>query len=160
MPNIERFKGSFNQLARPNRFRIYGFQMPTDLEMLGKGSTLPSTNVGAMDINYQGRIIKSDGDRTYEDFTFTVYGDDTMRLRRELEAWSNVYNDPIANAGVADKRDGTIQLLGRDDSVSIEFKIFGAVITNIGQVDLDWGTNDTPLEFPITLAYDYHLIVG
>lgn len=158
MPNIEQFKGAFNNLARTNRFRLRGFLLPNTIEVLGKGATLPATTIGVIDVNYQGRIIKMDGDRNYEDFSMTIYNDERMGLRREFERWSNNYNDPIANVGGPDKRDGYIELLGRADEVLIEFQIVGAVCTSVGNADLDWGTNDTALEIPITLSYDYHIV--
>ena len=159
MPNIETFKGQFTNLARMNRFKVSGFGLDASLEYFAKGATLPATIVPAMDVNYQGRIVKLDGDRTYEPFELTIYGDEQMLIRKQFEEWNNTYNDPVANVGTLVKEQGFIRQMNRDGSVAQTFEFFGAICTNIASVALDWGTNDTPLEFSVTIDYDYHLIV-
>lgn len=157
MPNIENFKGKFQEIARPNRFRCYGFGI-TDMQWLAKGAQLPSTTIGILDLNYMGRIIKMDGDRTYEDFTITIYGDRDMRIRREFETWNNRYNDPVLNTGATEKRDGFVELLDRQGLVVQRWEIIGALCSSIEAIDLGWENNDTALEFTVTLAYDYHRV--
>lgn len=159
MPNIEIFKNRFKNLARMNRFKVSGFGFGDNISFFAKGANLPAAVVPAMDVNYQGRIIKLDGDRTYEPFELTVYGDENMAIRKQFERMSEAYNDPIQNAGTMIKVDGFITLLNRDDSISTRYQFFGSLITNVASVALDWGTNDSPLEFTVTIDYDYHLIV-
>lgn len=164
MPNINEFTGKYRNLSRVNRFRVEGFNIAgggQDLQFFAKGATLPATNVGVLDVPYQGRLIKLDGDRTYEDFTITIMDNEGMGLRRQFEEWSNEYNDPENNVSNQDfaYRTGFVTLLGRDDSESIKFEIVDAVCYNVAQVDLGWDQNDQILEFQVTIGYNYHRIV-
>lgn len=160
MPNIETFKGQFKNLARMNRFKVEVIGLDTSLKYFAKGANLPGTNVPAMDVPYQGRVVKLDGDRVYEPFEMTVYGDEKMKIRKQIEAWMLTYNNPITNVGTLVKTEAFVSLMNRDGSVNTKFILHGCVITNVASVAMDWGSNDQPLEFNVTIDYDYHLIVS
>lgn len=159
MVSISDFTSRYKNVARVNRFKLTGFGVNKDLEFFAKGAMLPATNIGTLDVPYQGRIAKYDGDRTYEDFTFTVMDNEDMELRKDFETWNNEYNSPEENVGAFEYREGYVELLKRDGGNSIKFHIINAVCLNVAQVDLAWDSNDQPLEFQVTLSYNWHEIV-
>lgn len=159
--NIENFKGSVRDLARPNRFEVT-LARAGDLQFTAKGTDVPPNTVDAMDVNYQGRIIKFTGDRTNPDWTLTVYGKESYETYNAFEQWMVQINDPVANVSAAPsavKEDGIIKQLGRDGSTLKQWKLVGAFPIELGSLPFDWSSNSTPLEFSVTLAYDYALPV-
>lgn len=157
--NIENFKGAFNDLARPNRFEII-LSRGGNLQFFAKATTVPNISTPAMDANYQGRIIKLPGDRENPDWTITVYGSTSYDIYRAFRQWHFDQNDPVSNTGgppTSIKEDGLIKHLGRDGAVLNTWKIVGCFPTDLGSLPLDWGSNNTPLEFEVTLAFDYWL---
>ena len=65
MPNIQDFKGSFDDLARANRYRVSGFGAPRGMQYMARTASAPASTIGTVEAPYQGRIIKLPGDRTY-----------------------------------------------------------------------------------------------
>ena len=164
MPNINEFTGKYKNMSRVNRFRVEGFNIQGgggELEFFAKGATLPSTQIGVVNVPYHGREIKLDGDRVYDDITFTIMDNERMGLRKQFQEWNEEYNDPEENKSQMpfSYRSGFITLLGRDDAESTKFEIVDAVCYNVGEIDLDWSSNDQLLEFPVTIGFNYFKIV-
>lgn len=162
---IETFKGRVQDLARPNRFTIGGGGLDGELEFLAKGGSLPSATLGIMPVPYMGREIKYAGDRVYDDWDVTVYQDgQSGRIRRAIDTWMRVALEHDANTGATDnalyKKPMVVTQLNRQGLPLIIYVLHGCFPTSLGQLDLEWGTNDTPAEFPVTFAYDWHQIVG
>lgn len=157
--SIDNFTGAFADLARPNRFKVIVGALGGSLEFLCKGASAPAMTVGPMDANYQGRIVKLAGDRTYVDWSITVYGAVDYAIYNSLKNWSNTINDPSSNrsAGAQSeyKSDATVFQLDRTDSIVYTWNLKGVWPTEVGQIDFDWATNDTPLEFTVNFAFDY-----
>jgi hypothetical protein len=157
--DIEQFKGAFSDLARPNRFQVI-LSRAGNLQFFCKATTVPGNHVAAADVNYQGRIVKLPGDRENPDWTVTVYSDTTYAVYQAFQAWLKDINDPEGNTGntpAGVKADGIINHLGRDDAVINSWQIVGCLPTELGSVELDWGTNNTVSSFTVTLANDYVL---
>lgn len=164
MSGINQFKGSFLDLARPNRFEVSASVLGGGLRFFAKGAQLPGATLGVMEVPYMGRNIKLAGDRVYADFELTVYMDDRGAVRKAVEAWQETAlgheNNIGASAHLQYKEDVTVKLLNRQDSVIQEYKLIGCFPTEIGALDMQWDSNDTPAEFAITLAYDYYETEG
>ena len=157
MTAIDTFTGAFNDLARPNRFKVICARLG-DVSALAKAATAPAQTVGQLDANYQGRIVKLAGDRTYADWTATFYGTDSYQIYRLATVWSTQINTPDGNTSAqpnAYKAPATVMQLDRTGSPIHTWNLIGVWPTEVGQVDFDWGTNDTPLEFTVTFAFDY-----
>lgn len=159
MVDITSVKGSFENLLRPNRFKVVGFGLDQDLEFFAQSSSLPASNIGTVEVPFQGRTIKIPGDRTFDEWTITVREDNSASLRKNLEAWMAEANEIITNVGVNDvesiKRDGQIILLDRGGSEALEYNLIGAWPSNIGDLDLSWDENDSIATYDITIQYDY-----
>lgn len=157
--NVDNFKGSFQSLARPTLFRVSGFGMPENLDFMCKAAQLPASTLGMIEVPYMGRKIKIAGDRTYEDWTITIFINKDWELKDAFENWVKEINDPVENVGSgahADyKRDGKVDQLDMNGDVIASYNIVGAFPTNIAAIELAFDTNDTVEEMTITLAYDY-----
>lgn len=154
--NVDSFKASFNDMARPNKFEVI-LARAGNLQFMAKGTEVPGNSVDPMDVNYMGRIVKLPGDRQNPDWTITVYGRDTFENYNAFADWLEEINQVRGNVSAppsAVKEDGIIRQLGRDGSVLRTWKILGCFPTELGNVSYDWGNNSTPLEFTVTLAND------
>lgn len=158
MVDITRVKGSFENLARSNRFRVAGFGLDGTLEFFAQATSLPASTLGVVEVPYQGRVIKIPGDRTYDEWTITVRDTPELSLRRDFEDWHYESNQPFSNVGInaveATKREGQIHLLDRAGNEGIEYTIVGAWPSSIGEVDLSWDENDSIATYDITLQLD------
>lgn len=157
--SIDNFTGQFSDLARPNRFKVIVGALGGSLEFLCKATSAPAMTVGPLDANYQGRIVKLAGDRTYADWNITVYGAVDYNIYNAMKNWSDQINDPRSNVSAGSqseyKSDATVFQLDRTDSIIYTWNLRGVWPTEVGQIDFDWATNDTPLEFTATFAFDY-----
>lgn len=155
--NIEEFKASFSDLARPNRFEVFVPRIG-DTRMLAKGTSAPGQQVDGMDTNFQGRIVKLPGDRTQADWTVTFYGDNSYNHYRALKRWSEEINGPESNSSAppsAIKSDARVVQLDRQGGRLFDWVIVGCFPTDLAQIEFGWDQNSAPLEFQATFAFDY-----
>jgi len=161
MSNVEQFKGSFSEMARPNRFGVSGFGLGGQLQFLAKGASLPSATLSPAEAWYAGRSVKLAGDRQYPDWTVTMYQDIDAILYQNFQLWQQETLDHVSNLGWnswADyKRDGQVVQYDREGFAIVGFTLIGAIPTELGALDLASDSNDTPSEFPVTLAFDYFI---
>lgn len=161
MPNINDFKGSFKDMARPTRFKVYGFGADRQLEFLCKAAQLPGSSLGVVPVPFHGRKIQIAGDRIYNEWTITVMNDDTMNIKKYFEDWSHKINAPEENVGVNVvedyKEDGWVEQLAIDDAVIAKYKLVGCWPSEVAPVELSWESNDAVSEFTVTLQMDYWL---
>ena len=151
--------------ARPNLFEcgIVGQGMPANFNLLCKISTIPPSTMGVVEVPYFGRMVKVPGNRTFDNLSVTVINDEDMAIRLAVETWMNKMNTHVGNKSEDPntlQATMTIQHHGRDGTESIGGESSGWVFTNIfpvalGEIGLDWGSNDTIEEFTIDFAYDF-----
>lgn len=157
--DINNFKGSFKNLARPTLFRVTGFGANNQLEFLCKAAQIPGETIGIIEVPYMGRKIKVGGDRIYTEWTITILNDEAYTLRTYFEDWTDLINDPESNVGSAIiesyKQDGFIEQLGSDDSVIAKYKLIGCFPSEVSPIDVSFESNDTVEEFTVTLQLDY-----
>ena len=158
--NIEIFKGSFDNVARPNLFQVSGFGLPADLELRVKAASLPVETMGTIEVPHQSRRVKLPGDRTYEPWTITVINTTDFNVYDAFIDWNRSLNSPIANvgnSGNSNKRDGLVEQLDTFNSVVKSIEIRGAFPAIIGAIELDWENQNAIETFEVTMEYDYHL---
>lgn len=136
------------------------------LNFMCRATTLPTSSLTAIDVNYQGRVVKLAGVRpAFEDWTVTVINDEDMKIRRDLENWMELINGTESN-----RRNGGVNndmATYKCDNVRVEslsktgeetviggYELIGAFPTNLGEVTLDW-SNDTIQEYTVTFSFDY-----
>jgi hypothetical protein len=127
------------------------------LEFAAKGSQLPSSELGIMEVPYRGRKLKVPSQRSFAEWTCTVMETRQMQLRAMFEEWMNTLDgsstgarDPSKLFDIEVKIDD-----GRGNDV-IGFTLYGAFPSAIGQVDLSFDEQTAPLEYQVTFNYSYH----
>jgi hypothetical protein len=150
--------------ARPNLFKVtipglgVGEQGAGSL-VLCKGAALPASVIGQIDVPFRGRQFKVAGDRTFENWTVTVFNDTSFKIRAALEAWMNTINGHASGEGNPDpnayQRDLTVEQLGRDNTTLRSYVIYSAFPVNLGAIDLSYDSNDAVQEYTVEFAYQY-----
>jgi hypothetical protein len=172
--NVNQFRTSLQfDGARPNLFEVQ-LSFPSYVQgaavaaakstFMVKTAALPGSTLGMVTIPYFGREVKVAGNRTFADWSVTVINDEDFAIRKAMESWVRGINDNVGNIRAATAR--TSQQYGVDAIVTHfdkqgkrivggQYKFVGMFPTDISQIDLDWGSNDTIEEFTVNFAYQY-----
>ena len=159
--------------ARANLFRVdldpagpIGSGLTNKLSFLCKGSSVPASTLGIVNVNFRGRVLKIAGDRTFADWSITVINDHNWEIRTAFEEWSNKINHYIDNvsavgtAAVASAEkytnDGTVHHLGRDGSIVASYVMRDCWPSEIAAIDLNYDSTDAIEEFTVTLQYQWY----
>jgi hypothetical protein len=177
MPTLNEFRNNFFGV-RPNRFLVET-RWPTavrspdlsDLFIYVKGADLPGSNIGTINLAWQGRIIKFAGERQYSDWVINVYDSNipAKDLRTGFEAWMealdgrnthqlnyNLVSDWVIR--YSDVSPGTTQTPTNTQSpanFNKAVKLKNCWPTDIGAITLNYDVSDTFSEFTVQIAYDY-----
>jgi hypothetical protein len=181
MFNVDNFRTSMQfDGARPNLFEVV-LQFPSYVQLgsqatalsrfFVKSASLPGSTIGAVTVPYFGREVKVAGNRTYQDWSVTVLNDEDFTIRNAFEAWHTGINS--AKENLRSPRAVTTSPLTPGTSYAVDAEVYqyskaggkpikkyrfvGMFPNDLGAIDLDWGTNDTVEEFPVTLSYQYWL---
>lgn len=172
--NINTFKanGLVYGGARPSLFNItltvpagIGIDNVTvqKFTLVAKAANLPASTITTFDVGYFGRKIKLAGDRTFTDWNVTVMNDEDFSVRAMFELWSNAMNRLESNVrdSAIDtelyKSDFQIAQYAKTGEKIREYTMYGAFPTTIGEIGLDWDSQNSIETFPVTFAYDYWL---
>ena len=168
MANINEFKSRLRGGgARANQFKVTlpfpGYASvggeTSDLAFLCSATALPGQTVGQVAIPFRGRVLNIAGDRTFEPWTITVLNDTDFKLYRAFERWMNGINNMTDNEGIANPADyqvdGFIDHLDRNGSTLKSYTYRGLFPTALGNIDLNYATNDAIEEFSVTFNYQY-----
>jgi len=156
--------------ARPNLFEVSmpfpAFAAPgnsqTKLTFMCKTAALPGSAVGVVPVTYFGRELKFVGNRSFQDWTITIINDEDFGIRNAFERWMNGINshnlnvrNPLALSPLGYSVDGEVTQFGKAGNSLKKYKFVGLFPTDLSQIDVDWGSNDTIEEFSVTLAYQW-----
>jgi hypothetical protein len=169
MANIEFFKANMTGGgARANQFEVV-MNFPA-IAMAGeaqrkftymcKATSLPGSTIGEVEVPYRGRKLWLAGDRTYEDWTTTVFNDTDFSIRNAMERWidgmdrtllevTNVTN-PLLYQSSAE-----VHQLDRNGTRLKSYNFFGMWPSVLAPVELAYDSNDAIEEFDITWKYNY-----
>ena len=166
---LSEFTGKFKGGARPNLFKVAIAEGPSyiqdvneNMEILGQGASLPAATIGEIIVPYMGRQHKIPGNRTFDNLSITVLNDENMDIRNDFEFWmgqfnSHEYNDSTYSAGNSGM--GTFVITHNNREMSSggdkKWEFVNVFPIALGEIGLDWGSNDTIEEFTVDLAYDY-----
>ncbi|QHJ79054.1 MAG: hypothetical protein [Caudoviricetes sp.] len=150
---------SNGDLARPNLFEIEIPFLGRDIKFKCKAGSMPAAVTDPVIVGYQNKKIKLGGDRTFEDWTITVYNDSNHDVRQQFLDWQaqvhaldrQIYGE---NPDVY-KKEAMVSQLNRQAEVTAVHTIYGTWPTNVGEVALDWDTNNEVETFEVTLSVDY-----
>jgi len=180
--SIEEFKSNLaNGGVRPTMFEVQ-ISFPSVIQNLDqqeltekstflvKGATLPGSQIGVIEVPFRGRKMKVSGDRTFADWETTIFSDTDYKLRNTIEKWSEIIQNhnyalglnqlesgTSQNDGSADGYFGTaiVRQLDRQGRQLKTYQFNGVWPTNIGDIALEFGTNDTIAEYSCTWAVQY-----
>ena len=157
--------------ARPNLFSV-SLTFPNNIANAGvagqkvtfmaKAAQLPGSTIGTVPIYYFGREMKFAGNRTFADWTLQIINDEDFTIRNSLESWMNAINSHsgnVRNAAAGGPSgytvDATVTQYGKTGEALKTYKFVGLFPLDIGAIDLDWGSNDSIEEYPVTFAYQW-----
>ena len=127
---------------------------------LVKAANIPASVVGVVNVPYRGRQLKIAGDRTFEPWTVTVLNDQSIKFRAFFEAWSSniqALQQNFQNSNtIADYQSvAKVRQMDRKGNIIRTYRFEGIWPSNISAIELDWGTNDTPEEYPVEFQVQY-----
>jgi len=156
--------------ARPNLFQVeMNFPLFANagnadeiIRFFCKTAGLPGSTVNSVPIQYFGREIKVAGNRTFADWTITIINDEDFVIRNAFERWMAALNshstnlrNNIARSATSYGVDAVVRQYGKTGNEIKSYKFIGMFPTDVSQIDVDWGSNDTIEEFTVTMAYQY-----
>lgn len=153
--------------ARPNQFYVH-LTNPANSSgdsiapFMIQAASLPSTEVGVIEVPYFGRRIKLAGDRVFPSWQVSVINDEDFLIRNALEEWSNRINGKETNLRTISnyKSEATITQLGKDGRTLRTYRFHGLWPSNIQAIDMDWGATDTIQNFSVEFMYDWWTVDG
>lgn len=170
--NISNFRSKLTGGARPNLFEVSvtfpglanlstdATNVTNSFRFLCRAAAIPAFTLGIIEVPYRGRRIKVPGDRTYADWTVTVFNDENQNMRFAFDKWMKEINNPDATEAIStvgqDYR-GTVDIkhLGSDGAVTRHYKLYEAFPTDVSAIDLSYDNTDTVQEFTVTFQYHY-----
>ena len=171
---LTELKTSLNRGARANLFEI-DISFPAVVisaladatlktKLLCKAAAVPGFTIGTIEVPFRaGRRIKIPGDRTFADWTVTIINDENHTLRRAFNTWINLisngnYNSDKKSLGTSPDyyKDITCVHLKGDNTISRQYKLNDAFVTDVSAVDLSFDSTDTLSEF--TVNFQYHFL--
>ena len=141
----------------------------TDLSGLNfkcKATSLPASNIGSKTISYFGHDVHFAGDRTFDDWSITIYNDEDFKIRKAFEQWMDaidMHSQPGAVRGnqfttnPSDyTSDGYVLQYGKKGDVIKSYKFVELWPSSISDIGVDWDSKDDIEQFTVTFKYDYY----
>lgn len=170
--NISNFRSKLTGGARPNLFEITvtfpnlgnlandSSFVTNSFKFLCRSAAIPAFTLGIIEVPYRGRRIKVPGDRSYADWTATVFNDDKQNMRKAFDNWMKEINNPnatevINTIGQAYRGTVDIKHLNSEGNTSRHYKLYEAFPTDVSAIDLSYDNTDTVQEFTVTFQYHY-----
>jgi len=165
MATISDFSSKFRGGVRPNLFAcnitIPGAvgQLSREFSFHCKGTSMPASTIGNIPVGFLGRQLMVPGDRTYADWTITVFNDIDMAMRHTFEGWMAKIQNHGANIQHSTAHNdiygqGTVTQLRRDGT-AISTYALEIYPTEVAAIDVAWETNDAVEEYGVTFAVNY-----
>lgn len=158
--------------ARPNQFRVdltfppfVGAAGPIAggaAQFLCRTASLPASTVDDITTMYRGRPVHFAGERTFAPWTVGVYNDTNFMIRSVMEAWQASVLNYTSTNGVTRPGDYQVDMwvhqLDRNDFVIKTYRFYDAYPTDIGQIALDYESNNQIETFDVTFTYNYFTV--
>ena len=169
--------------ARPNLFEVELTTLPNGVawdadkfRYMCKASSLPASNIAAIDIPFRGRIFKVAGDRTIETWSVTIINDEDFKLRNAFEQWmeqiAKLDNNLGATLPESYMTNATVFQLGRGSSPSSknsdgnnnavlkEYEFIDIFPTTISAIDLSYDSSDAIEAFTVDFNVQSYRLTG
>lgn len=177
--SISTFKENFNGGTRPNRFEVdLSTAFPTVTKVFKPNpqekfkiyaASLPSAELGTIQVPYRGRLLSFAGDRNYSTWTIGVYDDNNEdNLWRSFQHWKDRLDGHVSHqvgGGVAVNDFGyktlqttwTINQLDLNGGVLRTITLFNCWPEQVTALNLDM-TSANYATFTVNLVFDYYKI--
>jgi len=130
---------------------------------------MPAVTLGILRVPFRGRVVKIPGDRTYEEWTFTVMDgfDNRSEWRNKFVGWNaefNLHEDNVPGsfgAGLGVNLNGplfetwTVQQLGLNGQPGRTINLNKCWPVMVSEIALSYDNADTISEYTVTMAYDW-----
>ena len=169
--------------ARPNLFEVELTTLPNGVawdadkfRYMCKASSLPASNIAAIDVPFRGRIFKVAGDRTIETWSVTIINDEDFKLRNAFEQWmeqiakldnnlgATLPESYMTNATVFQLGRGSVPISknsdGNNNSVLKEYEFIDIFPTTISAIDLSYDSSDAIEEFTVDFNVQSYRLSG
>ena len=133
-----------------------------DFSFLCKATTLPGDTIDVATVTYMGRGINIPANRAAATWETTIYNDEGMEIRNNLESWMEQLNSHKTNIRAA----AMIQIQSYTGTLTVRtFAKAGTVVPKsyefidawpsaIGEITVDWETNDIQT-YDVTWEFSY-----
>jgi len=126
---------------------------------LCKAASIPSSNMGEVQVPFMGRKVKVAGDKEFDDWSVTMINDTDFSARGAFEAWVNLINEHVSNKGKENPgdyyQDLKVEQLNRQGETIYTYNLRGAWPKTVGEITLGYEETDTVEEFEVTFAMNY-----
>ena len=160
MASIDQFKAQLlGGGPRANRFRVFIPRSGNKIEFLCQSAQIPAAQVGVVEQQFRGTVLKLAGDRTFEPWNVTIINDIEFSSRSALESWQRDIQDMDSGEGMTsldylvDR--AFVEQLNKDDSVLARYEFFNMFPTSIGAIDLSYETVDALETFDVEFQYSH-----
>jgi len=124
---------------------------------------LPEAVTGVVEVPFRGRVLKFPGDRTFNNWTMTIYNDTNFTIRNSFERWFNAMNTHLGNIGLIMDNAGygtyladiEVNQLNQAGNTVKKYKIRNAFPANISAIDLSYDQQTAIETFTVEMAFDY-----
>jgi len=152
--------------ARPNLFEVQVTAAPATevtqktFSFLCKIAQIPPSTMGVVEVPYFGRQVKVPGNRTFDNLSVTIINDEDFTIRNGFESWMNLMSSHQSNVSVPPSvilGQMSITHYGRAGTEigGGSWNFVNCFPVGLGEIGLDWGSNDTIEEYTVDWAYDY-----
>ncbi len=152
-------------VAKPNLFEVNITNAPSGFpdrafNFQCKIATIPPSTMGVIEVPYFGRMIKIPGNRTFDNLSLTVINDANQIMRASFESWMAGMNSHENNTtDIRTVLNANLTITHFDETGAQgktgEWTFVNCFPVSLGEIGLDWGSNDTAEEFSVDFAYDY-----
>lgn len=166
--------------ARANQFEIMlnfpdlvgdiANQAGSTFRFLANSASIPDETVGEIQLPYFGRNVNFVGDRSFDEWTVTVYNDEDFLIRAAFERWQNqlasmdfttfANRDENAINPMSYIADIAVRHLSKNGKITQQYQLRNAFPTTIANIELSWDPAEEVETFDVTLRYDYHVVLG
>ncbi len=160
MASIDQFKAQLlGGGPRANRFRVFIPRSGNKIEFLCQSAQIPAAQVGVVEQQFRGSVLKLAGDRTFEPWNVTIINDIEFSSRSALESWQRDIQEMDSGEGMTsldylvDR--AFVEQLNKDDSVLARYEFFNMFPTSIGAIDLSYETVDALETFDVEFQYSH-----
>ena len=133
-----------------------------DFKFLCKATTLPGDTIDVATVTYMGRGINIPSNRAAVQWTTTVYNDEGMGIRNNIESWMeklNSHKTNVRDSGMSQIQSytGTLKVKTFEKAGTVipkSYEFIDAWPSAVGEITVDWETNDIQT-YDITWEFSY-----